>query len=174
MNRSPSRVPSWAREPIRAGIRLQPRTYLVTGATGFIGRLLCRRLIGRGEHVIVFARDADKAWDLFGPQVRIVTSWSALTCEQQVDVVINLGGEPIIARRWTAQRRAELLDSRVNLTADLCRWIAQLEHRPGVLINASAIGYYGIRGDEEITEAERASRSSSRISVRPGSSPRRP
>ena len=58
-----------------------------------------------------------------------------------------------MARRWTRHRRQQLLDSRVGLTAELCRWMAQLERRPDVLINASAIGYYGVlpqNGDDGV------------------------
>ena len=87
MNFELLRVPTWAREPVRAGVKLLPRTYLIAGATGFIGRALCRHLVERGERVIVLARTPDKAWDLFGPQVRIAGSLGA--------AIADVGGQDI-------------------------------------------------------------------------------
>lgn len=149
------RPPLWHRDPIRAGNKLQPRTILVTGATGFIGKHLCRRIIESGDRLIVLTRDYDLAWDLFGAHAQIHTSLATIADTCRIDAMINLAGAPILASWWTARRRRELLDSRLNVTNALVALIARLHHKPRVLISMSAIGYYGVRGDEELTEAER-------------------
>lgn len=150
-----SRPPLWRRHPIRVGRKLSPRTVLITGATGFIGRNLCRRLIERGDLIIVLTRDHALADHLFGPHAQIVTSLDAIDSAQRIDAIVNLAGAPIVAGRWTDQRRAKLLDGRLRVTNAVVGLIARMENKPAVLISASAIGYYGVRGDEEITEATR-------------------
>lgn len=149
------RPPRWHRDPIRAGEKPQPRTILVTGATGFIGKHLCRRVIESGERLMVLTRDYDRAWDLFGTHAQIHTSLATIADTCRIDAMINLAGAPILASWWTARRRRELLDSRLKATNALVALIARLRHKPDVLISMSAIGYYGVRGDEELTEADR-------------------
>src|SRR5439155_13513436 len=68
--------------------------------------------------------------------------------------VVNLCGESIAGGRWTTARKARLVDSRVKPTALLVEAMARAEPHPPVLVNASAVGYYGDRGDEPITEAD--------------------
>src|SRR5215510_8500301 len=143
------RPPRWHRDPIRTGSRLQPRTILVTGATGFIGRHLCRRIIESGDQLIVLTRHYDRAWDLFGAHAQICTSLDQIPDTCPIDVVFNLAGAPILARWWTSRRRRELLDSRLNVTNSLVALIGRLERRPRVMVSVSAIGYYGVRGEEE-------------------------
>lgn len=128
-------------------------TMLVTGATGFIGRRLCRRLLADGNGVVALTRDPERARKVLGPQVRVVASLDEIAASERIDVVVNLAGAPIFTRPWTEARRAELLDSRLQTTNKVTELIARLERKPDVLINASAVGYYGVRGDEEITEA---------------------
>jgi uncharacterized protein (TIGR01777 family) len=137
------------------GQQRESGTMLVTGATGFIGRRLCRRLLADGHDIIALTRDVGRARKMLGPQVRIVASLDEIDTGEHIDAVVNLAGAPIFARPWTKARRAELLDSRLNTTNAVTQLIARLERKPEVLINASAIGYYGVRGDEEITEAAR-------------------
>jgi uncharacterized protein (TIGR01777 family) len=132
-----------------------PRTVLVTGATGFIGRKLCRRLLADDDRVIALTRDPERAREILGSQVRVVGSLDEIMSGERIDVVVNLAGASIVARLWTEARRAELLDSRLRTTNNVTALIARLEHKPELLINASAVGYYGVRGDEEITEASR-------------------
>lgn len=133
----------------------EPRNVLVTGATGFIGRKVCRRLLADGDSVVALTRDPEQARKLLGSQVRVVASLDEIGVGQRIDAIVNLAGAPIIARPWTKARRAELLDSRLRTTNNVTALIAKLDRKPEVLINASAIGYYGVRGDEEITEAAR-------------------
>jgi len=147
--------PEWQRAPRRAVRSDGPGVVLVTGATGFIGRKLCRRLIADGHSIVALTRNAQHARDVLGSQVRVITSLDEVVSSERIDVMVNLAGASIIARPWSPARRTELLDSRLNTTNKLTELIARLEYKPEVLINASAIGYYGVRGDEEITEAAR-------------------
>jgi uncharacterized protein (TIGR01777 family) len=71
---------------------------------------------------------------------------------EESDAVINLAGEPVAAGRWTTDRKAAMRSSRVGTTTALVAALSQLRHRPTVLVSASAIGYYGPRGDEPLTE----------------------
>jgi len=146
------RPPEWSRKPILVGLSAAPRTVLVTGATGFIGGHLVRRLLGRGDQIIVLTRDADHALDRFGPHVRIVTNLEDLEADTRIDAVVNLAGAPIMGLPWTRGRRATLIDSRVRTTRSLIVLMGRLARPPRVLISASAVGYYGVRGNEWLDE----------------------
>ncbi len=145
-------VPSWQRQPLRQGEKAEPKTILVTGATGFVGSAVTRALIRRGDHVVALSRDPAKARDRFGPLVEITGSLDAIPAGRRIDGIVNLAGAPIAAGWWTPARQAVLLGSRLDATDALLALIRRLEHRPEVLISASAIGYYGERGDEPLTE----------------------
>ena len=132
-----------------------PRTVLMTGATGFIGRQLCRRLLERGDRIIALSRHTERARVILGPQARVIGSLDEIAGVQRIDVIVNLAGASIVSKPWTNARRAELLESRLGTTNRITALIARLAVKPSVLINASAIGYYGVRGDEEITEVSR-------------------
>jgi uncharacterized protein (TIGR01777 family) len=145
--------PTWQRRDLRARRKPNPNTILVTGATGFIGRHLVYRLVARGDSVIVHARNAAKAADLFGPHVFVVTRLDSVARDTRIDAVINLAGEPIAAAPWTRRRRALLLDSRLSVTRELVALVERAAVKPTTWINASAIGYYGARaGDEPLNE----------------------
>ncbi|GJJ05374.1 epimerase [Duganella rhizosphaerae] len=133
------------------------RSFLVTGATGFIGQRLVRALLRDGQRVTVLTRQARQAAWLFDGRVDCVDSMAQLPPSRRFDMVINLAGARILGWRWTAARRAALRASRVELTNKLVAWIAKAEHKPAMLVSASAIGYYGIqrRGDSTLlTEAD--------------------
>lgn len=134
---------------LTVSLATKPRRILVTGATGFIGRKLVWRLVERGDRVIVYARRAAKAADLFGPHVEVVTDLAKLPAETRVDAVINLAGEPIAGAPWTKRRRALLLDSRLGVTRTLLALVERLTVKPTTWINASAIGYYGARASDD-------------------------
>jgi uncharacterized protein (TIGR01777 family) len=146
------RPPEWVRNPLKTLATPSGRTVLITGATGFIGGQLVRRLLARGDAIIVLTRDADRAPDRFGPHVRIVTDLKALETDTRIDAVVNLAGEPILGLPWTRARRSALLRSRIDTTRALIELIAILDCPPRVLIGASAVGYYGVRGDAELDE----------------------
>lgn len=145
-------VPEWQRRPFARGTNAHPRTWLVTGGTGFVGDALVRHLVGFGDHAIVLTRDLDRAADRFGPHVEAVTDLDAIPADRHIHRVINLAGEPLAGGLWTAARRQRFHDSRIGTTRALIALIERLEHRPEVLINGSAIGYYGDAGERALTE----------------------
>lgn len=147
-----SRPTYWVRHPFCVGRSDSPRTYLITGATGFIGTALVRKLLGRGDSVIVLTRSAEKALDRFGPHVRIVESLGQIADATRIDGIVNLAGAAIMALPWTRRRRARLLDSRLHVTREVVRLCRRLRCAPAVLVSGSAIGYYGTRDDEECDE----------------------
>ncbi|RFP14162.1 TIGR01777 family protein [Duganella sp. BJB488] len=134
------------------GFGAPERSFLVTGATGFIGQRLVRALLRDGHRVTVLTRQVRQAAWLFDGRVDCVDSMAQLPASRRIDVVINLAGARILGWRWTAARRAALRASRVALTNNLEAWIAAAEHKPAQLISASAIGYYGTqrRGDDTV------------------------
>jgi len=149
--------PTWRRLGLKPRRRTEQKRVLVTGATGFVGRKLVYRLVSRGDRVIVHARNAAKAADLFGPHVDVVTDLASLAAESRVHAIINLAGEPIAAAPWTRRRRALLLESRLGVTRALLALVARLTVKPRTWINASAIGYYGARdGDDPLNEKSAA------------------
>jgi uncharacterized protein (TIGR01777 family) len=128
------------------------QTVLVTGATGFIGRRLVQALTTAGHQVIVLARDPAKAATLT-PPFRLITGLSQLPDDTHIDAVVNLAGEPIANGLWTVGKRHRILASRLRMTGNVVRLIKRLNQKPHVLINGSAIGWYGLRGDETLTES---------------------
>jgi len=126
------------------------QTVLVTGATGFIGSRLVAALAAAGHQPIVLARDPAKAARL--APLRLVTSLDQIASDSRIDAIVNLAGEPIAERPWTAARRRRLLASRLRVTRAVVRLIARLERKPAVLVSGSAIGWYGLWQDEQLTE----------------------
>jgi uncharacterized protein (TIGR01777 family) len=136
---------------------LSERSFLVTGATGFIGQRLVRDLLRDGHRVTVLTRQARQAAWLFDGRVDCLSSMDQLPVSRRVDVIVNLAGARILGWRWSKARRAALRRSRVDLTAKVVRWIATAEHKPAMMLSASAIGYYGIQtpGDNAVlTESD--------------------
>ena len=125
----------------------------ITGATGFIGRELTARLRGAGHQVTLWVRDESKARRLLGPEVGLVSAPTGLReAIAKTDAVINLAGEPVSAGRWTASRKQAIAESRVKLTSAIASAIAHSPSRPAVFISASAVGYYGDRGDDIVED----------------------
>ncbi len=123
---------------------------LISGASGLIGAALKTALSARGDRVLSLTRrnaqsDSEITWD---PAANALDS-SRLT---DIDAVIHLAGENIAARRWTAAQKARIRDSRIQGTALLAQTLASVSSPPKVFISASAIGYYGNREDELLTE----------------------
>jgi len=146
------RPPEWVRKPLRVLASSSGRTVLITGATGFIGGYLVRRLLARGDAIIVLTRDAERALDRFGPHVTIITDLKALSTSTRIDAIVNLAGGRILALPWTKGRRSDLLCSRLGTTVAVTDLCARLDRPPRVLLSASAIGYYGVHGDEVLDE----------------------
>ncbi|WP_339496165.1 TIGR01777 family oxidoreductase [Pseudomonas sp. RA_105y_Pfl2_P56] len=122
---------------------------LVTGGTGFIGETLVNQLLDAGHTVSVLARDPLKAAYLFDGRARCVRSLSKLGYEETFDVVINLAGAPVAGPRWSPKRQAQLIASRVNTTEALMTWLKNARHKPALWVQASAIGFYGVRDASE-------------------------
>lgn len=128
---------------------------LVTGATGFVGPRLLRLL----DKPVVVSRNPDRAKQSIGHLAGRIVRWDPLEgppppeAFEGIDVVYHLAGESVAGARWTSAQKARIRDSRVVGTRHLVQGIAQAAVRPATLVSASAVGYYGSRGDEELTES---------------------
>lgn len=120
-----------------------PQTLLVTGATGFVGRHLVRRLLADGHAVIALSRDAARAGRTLGPQVRVVGQLSDIAGDTPIDACVHLAGARVIGPPWTQARREELMRSRAAPAAQLLALMHRLARPPHALLVASAIGWYG-------------------------------
>lgn len=119
----------------------------VTGGTGFVGTQLIQRLQAEGDEVLVLTRNSAEAKRIF-PNLAIVayTPTESGAWQQSIsgcDAVVNLAGEPIADGRWTPERKQAILNSRQLGTRKIVEAIAQANPKPSVLVNASAVGYYG-------------------------------
>lgn len=131
---------------------------LITGGSGFVGRELCRQLIERGHELIVLSRTPQKAAAHLPSEVRLVSSLDNIADNERIDGLINLAGEGIADRRWSRARKKALLESRIGVTTALAELVDRLKHRPTVLVNGSAVGFYGDAGALELTETSSAVR----------------
>lgn len=143
------------RDPACLAAVLSPhQSILVTGGTGFIGSRLVTALISAGHEVVVLTRDRAKVVPLAaaGP-VRCVTSLDEIANDTHIDAIVNLAGEPISDTPWTKAKRLRIVRSRLDITYGIVRLIERLNRKPAVLVNGSAIGWYGLRGEHPLTEA---------------------
>ncbi len=142
---------------------IPPLHVLVAGGTGFIGGTLVAQLLQAGHQVRVLTRDPARANARWNGQVQCtddLSAWLANPANAPIDAVINLAGAPVVGWPWSKVRKRVLLSSRVGTTQGMLAAFANaptsgLESRaPGVWIQASAIGYYGVRAPAEtLTEA---------------------
>ncbi len=129
----------------------------ITGGTGFIGRRLVARLLAGNHSLHLLVRHARIG---LGPQVQC-SVWNALDIEPapeslaEADAVIHLAGEPV-SQRWTPAAKRRILESRVEGTRRLIDALSRRSRRPSVLVCASAVGFYGSRGDAILTESAAA------------------
>jgi len=127
---------------------------LVTGGSGFVGRQLLPLL----DHPIVLSRNLERAQRAIGPLSGRILPWDPMDgppppeAFDGIDVVIHLAGESVAEGRWTKAQKNRIRESRVVGTRHLVEGIRRASHRPPVLVSASAVGYYGDRGEEELTE----------------------
>ena len=124
----------------------------ITGATGFVGSRLVERLHKQGHRILVLTRNTSSAQKVFPagafPNVEIVAYTPTISGSWQdalagCDGVVNLAGEPIAEERWTPEQKQKILNSRQLGTQKIVEAIAKANPKPSVLVNASAIGYYG-------------------------------
>ncbi|HEV3006512.1 MAG TPA: NAD-dependent epimerase/dehydratase family protein, partial [Pirellulales bacterium] len=126
---------------------------LITGATGFVGR----RLLPRVSEPVVLTRDPARARAALGGAE--LFAWDPLAAPapaaafRDIEAVFHLAGEPVAEGRWTAAKKERIRASREVGTANLVKTLAELPARPRVLVSASAIGFYGARGDELLDES---------------------
>ncbi|MBK7501129.1 MAG: TIGR01777 family protein [Ignavibacteriales bacterium] len=130
---------------------------VVTGATGLIGRKLVRALIQRGDNVIVFSRDAEKAKSFF-PKAMESVEWNYQHPEQwkykieRTDAVVHLAGVNLFVKRWNDEFKRVVLESRELSTKNLVEAIKSCTNKPEVFVSASGIGYYGDCGETMLNE----------------------
>jgi uncharacterized protein (TIGR01777 family) len=145
-----ARLASPAPALLAAGLGAR-RRILVTGGTGLIGRRLVEALVAAGHDVTVLTRRAPNAALLPAP-LRIVTSLDQVDPGARIDAIVNLAGEPIADAPWTLRKRRRILRSRLTVTREVVALIRRLHTPPAVLVSGSAIGWYGLRGDEALDE----------------------
>ncbi len=134
---------------------------VITGGTGLIGRALSQSLADDGHEVLVLSRFPERAANLTkGVQVERWDGKSAdgwLHLADGADAIVNLAGanlagERFLPSRWTEARKRVIRESRVNAGRAVVDAVSQMSHKPGVVIQASGIGYYGFHGDEQLGE----------------------
>jgi uncharacterized protein (TIGR01777 family) len=130
---------------------------IILGGTGFIGKALSRLLIGQGHEVFVPSRSPAKVPALLGVEVRGApfdgvtgAGWAQLITADTA--IVNLAGENIADGRWTPDKKRRILESRLDAGAAVMDAIRQAPVPPAVLVQASAVGYYGARGPEAVGE----------------------
>lgn len=124
---------------------------LITGSTGLVGSNLGRTLSPKGHRILHLVRrkpisESEVYWD---PALQALDSGRL----EGLDAVVHLAGESITGGRWTADKKRRILESRVRGTRLLSEGLAGLKARPSVLVSASAIGFYGDRGEEHLEES---------------------
>lgn len=127
---------------------------VIAGGTGFVGQILQKILMDAGHRVTVLSRSPErirqtdrlKAVEWLGqgssPEEKL----------DEVDAIVNLAGESINGLRWTKQKKERIIKSRMEATGEIIRLIKKLDNKPQVLINASAVGFYGMSETETFTE----------------------
>ncbi|WP_218082777.1 TIGR01777 family oxidoreductase [Anthocerotibacter panamensis] len=131
------------------------QTFVVTGATGLVGRALSRQLLERGDQVVVLSRNPEQARSQV-PGASDYRAWGPTSVPQEVlegaDGVIHLAGAPVLGERWSKSYKEQILTSRTEGTRALVDAMARCTAPPRVLVSASAIGYYGFRDDTALRE----------------------
>jgi uncharacterized protein len=116
---------------------------VIAGGTGFLGSALARSLRADRHHVTIISRRPH------GPDQ---IAWTDRSAFDGADVVVNLAGTSLDSGRWTDARKAAILDSRVHATEAIVKAMSEVSRRPAMLLNQSAVGFYGAHGSEALTE----------------------
>ncbi len=124
------------------------QSWLITGGSGFIGQELVRLLKKAGYGVFVLTRNREKTQIKLGRNVTVITSLDEISGAEEIDVVVNLAGEPLFGGLWTIRRKKSFFNSRLDTTHALVSLIERLDTKPSVMISGSAIGYYGMTNNE--------------------------
>ena len=133
------------------------RRVVVTGGTGFIGRALVERLVERGYDVVVLSRTPARVPEIFGGKAR-GGPWDGASAGRWLSyadgafAVVNLAGDNIAAGRWNAAKKERILRSRLEAGAAVLEAVTGAASRPAVVVQASAVGYYGSRREELLDE----------------------
>jgi uncharacterized protein (TIGR01777 family) len=134
---------------------------IITGGTGLIGRALTNELSENGHEVTILSRSLEPVAGL-PAKTRVVhwdgkttTGWGNLV--EETDAIVNLAGESvagnnILSMRWTPERKRKILESRINSGKAVLEAVRTARHKPGIVIQSSAVGYYGSQGAERISE----------------------
>ena len=128
---------------------------IIAGGTGFIGRELVRELREHGWEILILSRNPGKVASVFENGGVIGMPWDNGGWTDVIGpdtAVVNLAGENIAAGRWTAKRKRRILESRLKAGERINQAVEQANAAPGVLIQASAVGYYGPRGSTPVNE----------------------
>jgi len=133
---------------------------IIAGGSGFLGRALADSLAAAGHRVQILSRRLPAPPESGSAQPFEYIAWTPdgmanglwTSACSGADVIVNLAGESIAAGRWTAARKARLRNSRVLATRSLARFIAEAGQPPAALVSASAVGFYGDRGNDTLTE----------------------
>lgn len=128
----------------------------IAGGSGFIGKAMCSAFIAQQYEVYILTRQPEQLHKEAGATyVRWLHEGDHPENELEgVDAIINLAGLSLSSGRWTAARKARILESRSTTTQEIIRIINAMKQKPAVLLNASAVGYYGISRDHQFTEQD--------------------
>lgn len=128
---------------------------LITGASGFIGRQLVERLAPHHQ-LTLLTRSVQPTQRILGNQHHYLESLDALSDLNHIDAIVNLAGEPIVAKRWSKNQKQRICDSRWDITARLTQLIQQSSNPPKIMVSGSAVGYYGRHDDKLLDESSGA------------------
>ncbi|KXK56314.1 MAG: nucleoside-diphosphate sugar epimerase [Chlorobi bacterium OLB5] len=130
-----------------------PKTFLITGATGFIGGYLVKKILERGDSYIALTTNPVSAAKKLKGYNKITDIDDYLQLkDEKIDTVINLAGSNLGAKRWTDSAKKEFYDSRIKTTGKLISLFEEMKVKPEVFISASGVDYYGNTGSREMTE----------------------
>lgn len=124
---------------------------LITGASGFIGRQLVA-LLAPMHQLTLLTRSPEQARKILGTEHQYLASLEQLDDLNAIDAVVNLAGEPIVAKRWSKAQKQLICSSRWNTTAKLSQLIQQSSNPPSVMVSGSAIGFYGRQSEQLLNE----------------------